>query len=740
MKQSVRFTQSSVVFTLVTLFCLLAFWIGSAIAESPPQQSPPVAPVRNVPDTYYATVVDDPYRYMENLSDPEVQAWIKAQNDFTRSTLDRIPGRKELLERIEAIDNAVSARVWEVRRLPNGLYFYRKRLPADNTYKLYVREGLTGKETLLVDPESLAKATGKPHAINYFEPSPDGKYVAYGISAAGSEDAVLHVIETSTGKEVDTPINRARFGEVNWRPDGRSFFYNRLQQLEPGMDPTERYQKSRVYLHTIGNDPDKEEPVFGFEISPLAKMMPSDIPIVTTSAGSDYALGLVVHGTQNEITLYVAPLATVGAADTPWHKVCDVEDDVTGVSVSGENLFLLTHKDTPRFKVIKTNLSRPGIAEAQVIVSPSEAVVANLTCAKDALYVQLRDGVIGRLLRVPLDGAPEQIQLPFDGSVSLTATDPRCEGVLLVMAAWTRALQIYDYNPKTKKVTNTGLQPLGEFDMPENIESVEVKAKSYDGTMVPLSVIYKRGIKLDGSNPTLLYGYGSYGMTQDPWLTPRFLAWLERGGVYAVAHVRGGGEYGEEWYKAGYKSTKPNTWKDFIACAEYLIQNKYTSPQRLAGMGGSAGGILVGRAITERPDLFGAAIPEVGCLDMVRAETTPNGVPNIPEFGSVKTEEGFKALYEMSSYHHVINGTKYPAVMLTHGINDPRVEPWHSAKMTARLQAASASGKPVLLRIDYEAGHGIGTTKKQIQQEMADIWAFLFWQFGLPGFQPSPEK
>jgi prolyl oligopeptidase len=214
------------------------------------------------------------------------------------------------------------------------------------------------------------------------------------------------------------------------------------------------------------------------------------------------------------------------------------------------------------------------------------------------------------------------------------------------------------------------------------------------------------------------------------------IAWYEQGGVFAVAHVRGGGEYGDEWYKAGYKLTKPNTWKDFIACAEYLIEHKYTSSQRLAGTGGSAGGVLIGRAITERPDLFGAAIAQVGCLDMLRSEMTANGLQNIPEFGSVKTEDGFKGLYEMSSYNHVKDGTKYPAVMLTTGINDPRVEPWESAKMTARLQAATASGKPVFLRVDYEAGHGIGSTKKQSEELTADAWAFLLWQFGLPEFQP----
>jgi len=729
---------------------LLSFfgWVSVSKSQVQPEtlqqplleQSPPIAPVKNVSDTLYGTVVNDPYRYMEDLSAPTVQTWMKAQNDFTRSILDRIPGHKELLDRIKTIDNAVSARVFDVRKLPNGLYFYIKRLPTDNTFKLYVREGLTGKETLLFDPQVQAKVTGEPHAINYFQPSWDGEYVAYGVSAGGSEDAVLHVIETSTGKEVGTPIDRAQFGGVSWLQDNRSFFYTRLQKLEPGADQTEKYQKGRVYLHTMGDDPDKDKVVFGLDVSPSVSIVASDIPFVSTFPGCDYALGLIAHGTQNEVTLYVTPIATVGDKNASWKRVCDVEDEVTSGSASGNDLFLLTHKNASRFKVIRVSISQPDITKAETVVPAGEAVVANFACAKDALYVQVRDGVIGRLLRVPLGGKPEQVELPFDGSVTLATMDPRCDGALLFMAGWTRAIQIYEFDPKTNKVVNTGIQPLGEFDMPQNIESVEAKVKSYDGTMIPLSIVHKRGTKLDGSNPTLLYGYGSYGITQEPLLSPRFLAWFERGGIYAIAHVRGGGEYGEDWYKAGYKSTKPNTWKDFIACAEYLIQNKYTSPERLAGMGGSAGGILIGRAITERPDLFGVAIPEVGCLDMVREETTPNGVPNIPEFGSVRTEEGFKSLYEMSSYHHVVDGTKYPAVMLIHGINDPRVSPWQSAKMAARLQAATASGKPVLLRIDYEAGHGFGTTKKQFQEEMADIWTFLFWQFGIPGFQPAAEK
>jgi len=308
---------------------------------------------------------------------------------------------------------------------------------------------------------------------------------------------------------------------------------------------------------------------------------------------------------------------------------------------------------------------------------------------------------------------------------------------LLDMTSWTKADKIYVYDPQTGQTKDTHLQPAGPFDDPADVESVEVKAASYDGTLIPLSIMHRRGIKLDGSNPTVLVGYGAYGISMDPNFDPRQLAWLERGGVYAVAHVRGGGEYGEDWHLAGKKLTKPNTWRDFIACAEYLIAQKYTSSSKLGIRGASAGGITIGRSITERPDLFATAIDGVPMSDVVRSEFTPNGPPNIPEFGSVSTQAGFEDLYAMSGYHHVRDGTAYPAVMLITGFNDPRVISWQPGKMAARLQAANSGSKPILLRVDYEAGHGFGSTKTQEEEMMADGMSFNLWQFGVPGFQPK---
>jgi len=735
-----RFTRPA--FFVASFLALIAapWLLPPDFAQQSPAPARPPAPVRPAVDDYFGTKVADPYRYMESMKDPEVQAWIKGQNDYTRAELTRIPGGAELLARIKELDESAPARVGAVRRLANGRLFYLKALSKEPVFKLYMREGVSGKETLLVDPEKKAAPGSPPYAINYYTPSDDGRHVGVGLSPGGSEDATLRIVDTKTGQETGEAIDRAQFGDpLGWRPDGRSFFYNRLQTIGPNDPPMMRYLNSRVYLHTVGTDPEKDTPVFGGGISPAVKIEPADIPIVVTAIGSRHAFGIVAHGVQNELTIYVAPLETLGKPDTPWRKVCDVEDNVTNAALHGDDLYLLTHQGAPRFKIIRTRASAPDLAHAEVVVPPSEAVITNLDTAKDALYVQLREGAVGRLLRIPFtSGAKaERVPLLMEGSITLWPADPRAPGVVFTMTGWTRAARIFSYDPATQQVTDTKLRPIGPFDAPENVESEEVKVRSHDGAMVPLSIIHKHGLKLDGSNPTLLEGYGAYGISIDPGFDVRTLAWLERGGVLAIAHVRGGGEYGEEWHLAGQKLTKPNTWRDFIACAEYLIEKKYTSPAHLAGEGTSAGGITIGRAITERPDLFAAAIIEVGDTDALRAEFQVSGPANIPEFGTVKNPEGFKGLYEMSAYAHVKDGTRYPAVLLVTGINDPRVAPWQPAKMTARLQAATTSAKPILLRVDYEAGHGLGSTKVQLQQQRADEWAFLFWQLGAPGFQPA---
>lgn len=723
--------------SLVSLAAGCVAIASGAAFQTAQSSAAPTAPVRAVTDEYFGVKIPDPYRYMENLKDPEVAEWFKAQNDYTRSVLASIPGRVTLLARIKELDQSVPARVTDLRRLPGDRYFYQKRLANEDLPKIYVRNGLNGSETLLVDSAEFTSA-GSPHyAIDYYSPSLDGRYVAFGVSPAGSEDAVLRVVDVQTGRETGDVIDRAQFGSPSWLPDGRSFLYNRLQKLGPKSAASDRYLNSRTYLHVLGTDPDKDPMVFGSGLAAV-KIQPVDIPFVGIIPGTRYAIGIIAHGVQNEITTYAAPVESLSTPSVPWKKICDVEDAITQFDAQGDDLYLLSHLHASRFKVVHTQLSNPDVARARVVVAPGQAVIRNLAAAQDALYVQTLDGGIGRLVRVPYgEHKPEQVPLPFDGNMTLAATDQRVPGTLLDMTSWTKAPKIYSYNPDAKEMSDTKLQPPGTLDESVALESKEVKARSYDGTLVPLSIVYKKGLKLDGSNPTLLQGYGAYGISSDPYFDSRRLAWLERGGVFAVAHIRGGGEYGEDWHLAGKQLTKPNTWKDFIACAQYLIDSKYTSSARLAIRGGSAGGITIGRSITDRPDLFAVAIDLVPMSDAIRVEFTPNGPPNVPEFGSVKTETGFKGLYEMSAYHHIKDGTAFPAVMVTTGFNDPRVISWEPGKMAARLQAATSSRKPVLLRVDYDAGHGIGSTKTQNEEELADQMSFALWQFGVPEFQPQ---
>lgn len=723
----------------------VALALGTTALASLAQTSLPTAAVRNVTDTYHGTKIDDPYRYFENKADPEVAKWMKAHSDHAHATLARIPGRNALLDKIKQYDSAASDRVAQVTRLPGDLYFVERRSATENQFKLYMRQGLKGADKLLVDPEALEKKTGKPHAINWYVPSPDGSLVAYGLSSQGSEAAVLHLMDTRTGKPVGQPISRADFGGVDWSPDGKTLVFNRLRAPRAGDKATDKYQNSQTLMLRPGERVGAARTVFGTAARGV-KIGAAEIPFVGFSHDGQWAFGFVINGTQRELGLYVAPQAGVLAGKPSWKRLLNSSDDVTSVAYSDGTLYLVSHKGAPRSQVLSIKLKSPDLKTAEVVMPPSERVVVNVVSAADALYVETRDGNVKRLFKRPhgASGAPVEVKLPLEGSFELVsgegsvyAANPSLPGVLIALQSWNSANQYYQV-AADGSVSNTGLQPAGPYDMPRGVVTAEVKVKSHDGVLVPMSIIHREGVKLDGNNPTILYGYASYGITEEPFYSVSRLAWLDAGGVYAIANPRGSSVYGQEWYRGGYQATKPNTWKDFIACAEYLIAQKYTQPAKLGILGGSAGGILVGRAMTERPDLFAAVIPAVGALDMLRMETTANGVPNIPEFGSTKTEAGFKALLAMSTYDNIKANTPYPAVLLTHGVNDPRVEVWESTKAAARLMAATSSGKPVLMRLAYDAGHGIGNTKKQQLEERADMFAFFLWQMGVAGYQPAP--
>ncbi|HVJ55243.1 MAG TPA: prolyl oligopeptidase family serine peptidase [Aliidongia sp.] len=703
-------------------------WSSAAFAA----EAPPVAPVKPVTENFFGTEVTDPYRWMEESGAPEFMSWIKGEADYTRSVLDRIPGRDALLKRVVALDNA-GILIRSVQ-IAHGKYLYEKTVPGAANYSLTMRVGRTGKETVLVDPEKLG-SEGHHVALDWFSPSADGHYVAYGLSEGGSEASVLHLIDLDTGKPLPDVIDRARFAQPSWLPDGKSFFYTRTLEGAAG---TDKYKNLKVYKHVLGTDPAQDPLILAKDSTPSLPFGDSDFPFVGVTPGSDVAVAILVHGVLNEHTVFTAPLAEVGGASTAWHKVADVEDDVTGEALHGHALYLLSHKDAPRFKVLKLDAAQPDLAKAETVVPPSEVVIRNIAAAGDALYIDDLDGGISETRRLPYEGGRAgKLDLPIKGSIAEIFANPTEPGITFSLESWVVPRGWYQYDPKTRKVSDTGLLPKAPIDV-SPFTSEEIKVKGADGVEIPVSIVHKKDLKLDGERPTWLTAYGSYGITLNPTFAPRYLALLEKGGVWAIAHVRGGGEYGEDWHKAGQKLTKQNTISDLVSAAQYLIAQHYTSSATLAINGGSAGGITVGGAETQHPELFRVVLDDVGVTDALRGEFSENGPPNIPEFGSVKTEDGFKGLFAMDAYQHVKDGTAYPATLITTGINDPRVPSWEPSKYAARLQAANSSGRPILLRVDFDAGHGMGSTKLQRDQEFADKLAFMFWQFGLPDYQPKP--
>lgn len=704
---------------------------------------PPPLPAQAAADTHWGVTVPDPYRFLEDVKDPQVQDWMKRQAQATDSILGALPGRAALLQRIQAIESAAAGVATSVRRTEGGRLFFLRRNPDEGQLKLVWRQGTEGADQVLVDPEALSQAAGRPHAIMDFAPSPDGRQLAYSVQVGGSEIGTLHVVDVATGRALIEPIDRIRYASAAWLDDGSGFFYSRLAEGYDKRPPAERFRDGVRHFHDLKRGADR--PVFSASRQPALKLPGFASGYIAQIPGTRTAMAVVSLGVERNRIVLLADLAAATRGDATWRKVVDVADQVSDVAYAGGWLYLRSAQDAPRYKVLRMPLARPLIARAETVLPASNAVVVDLAGARDGIYVTRREGAALMLARLPVASAGrnpaarlQPIALPVEGTVSMQSTHPRLDGVVLQLGGWTHAAAPWLHDGRR-------LQPLtlaraGAFDAPADIEAREVRFKSHDGVEVPMSIILRKGTVLDGRNPTILYGYGAYGTTENPAFSRNVLAWVERGGVYAFAHVRGGGVYGDAWHRAGHKTTKPNTWRDAIAAAEWLVGQRYTAPARIGIYGGSAGGILVGRAITERPDLFAAAVSSVGVLDVVRSEKRANGAANIPEYGTVAKEDEFRALLAMSSYHHVKDGTAYPGMMLVHGVNDIRVDVWQSAKFASRLAAAGMGDKPVLLRLDYEAGHGQGSTRAQAQARSADVYSFLLWQFGEPGFQPVAAK
>ncbi|MEM4989537.1 prolyl oligopeptidase family serine peptidase [Collimonas sp. H4R21] len=696
-----------------------------------PAHAASVAPVQDVSDVLHGVTVKDPYRYFENVKDPKVQSWLKEQGESARKELDRIELRNQLEQRIADISAATGDDIRDITRMPGNQVYYLKRARGEKQFKLVMRDSLQGPERVLVDPELDAKRTGVPHAINYFVPAWDGRHVAYGVSAGGSEDASLYILDTASGKNVGEPIPRVHEALLGWLPDSKSLTYNQLKALKPGDPDSETYLDSKVMWLKVGAPAAEAKAVFGPTVTTDLGLARLDVGAILFNPGSRWMVARTTDTTLPEGFLFVADVADLDKPAIAWKKISSFDDKITDAELKGNDLYLLTHDHAPRNRVLKLDLRHPDLKLAREVASaPPDAVLEKFSLTRDALIGEVREGTSIVLRRYAAgDTKGQNIPLPFKGAATVH-NDPAhaYSDVLYTLNGWTelpRTLLL-----KGKLSSDPGLRVNPPMPGLPEVEVVDVKVTSHDGALVPMTLLYKKGLKRDGSNPTLLDGYAAYGFSQTAGFSPARMAWLERGGVLAFANVRGSGVYGDDWYRAGFKATKSNTWKDGVACAKYLIAEGYATPKTLGVMGTSAGGIFVGRTVTSAPELFAAAIFNVGIMDAVRAEDSANGITNISEFGSARNPKEFPALLEMSTYHNIKDNTAYPAVMLVHGMNDPRVDVWHSAKTAARLQAATSSGKPVLLRLDMQAGHGVGSTATQRYALSADIYSFLLWQMG----------
>ena len=713
---------------------------------------PPKAPSQPVTETYFGKQVNDPYRNLENLKDTAVQQWMKAQTDYTHSVLNKIPGRQRLLDKMKELDSRKSVRIVEMTITDNDIYFYIKITPGDETGKLYTRKGLTGDETLLFDPAEYNKSSELKYVVHNINPADDGTLVSFKLSPNGSEKNVQLIMDVNNKKLYPEKIDRTVFA-ISWLPDNSGFFYTRFQSDD--IHEMGARNNTKVFLHKPGEDPSTDKEFFSNTIYPDLGIRHQDAPMIIYDKGSRYLFALV-DGWSNA---FYAPASELKKSSVHWKQLFKPEDEVQRIIATDKDLFILTSKNAPRFQILKTSLQNPDLEHATVVVAEDpEATMTSFRLTNEALYYTVtRNGVEAMLYRLPWGVKKAvRLKLPFAaGNISLYTKGSLGKGegylsrdafrfadIWVTLSGWTSESKRYRYQPGKNEFKPESLSAAAEYPELTNLVVEEVTVPSHDGVKVPLSIIYKKGIKKDGSNPVSLMGYGAYGsLGLRPGFGPLMLLWTTEGGIVAIAHVRGGGELGEEWHKGGMKTTKPNTWKDMISCAEYLVSKKYTSPGKLSINGGSAGGILIGRAMTERPDLFAVAIPTVGMLNPLRFEETPNGGPgNVAEFGTVKDSTECMALIEMDAYLHVKSGEKYPATLVTAGMNDPRVIAWQPAKFAARLQAENGSGKPILLRIDYESGHGIGDTKSVIFERAADGLSFALWQLGHPDFQLKEKK
>ncbi len=688
-----------------------------------------MAPVRPVSDTRYGETLTDPYRWMEDKG-PEFMAWLHTQDAATRAYFDAMPGYKTFVGQEKTAFRSVVG-LSGLQRVGDMLYYQRQGL-ADAQPSLYVRPLAGGAERRLVDPVALVGSTAN---ITYYAPSPDNRFLMYAMSKDGSEEASLYTLDIRTGRALPEVIDRGRQAVPSWSASGDVVFYTRMKAHFA--DAADRFEDLTVLAHRPGDDPDQDRPVatgigLGSSLGRQAWVTITGLP------DSEYVLAQANSGVSENSEWFVAREADFKGSGSPkWRCIAALDDKVDLAPViHGHFAYMVVFKTTPRREIVRIDLDHPDVSRAQVIAPQQDQVVRNLAGAADGLYVAYGDPSGFRLERIDYEsGARVPIALPYAGSIGDLAADPRTPGVTLGLQSYVRptaALDVVD-----DRARDLHLAPPFALDLtPLTVETIYATAR--DGTRIPVSVLHRKDLKRDGSAPTVAEAYGAYGVSQDPAFMPGFMPFLLHGGVLAEAHVRGGGDYGEEWHLGGKGPTKPNTWRDFIASVQALEAQGFTSKAKLTGIGISAGGIMIGRTVTERPDLLKAAIMWAPMTNMLRFETTEGGPSNTAEFDSTETPQGYAALRAMDAYSHVVDHTVYPATLITVGVNDHRVPPWMGAEMAARLQAANSSGQPVMLRVDFEGGHhDMGVAKDDMAQQFADTFAFALQAAGDPQFQPQ---
>jgi prolyl oligopeptidase len=662
----------------------------------------------DVVDVLHGETIVDPYRWLEDGHAPETRRWTEEQNALTQAHLGAVPGRERIRRRLEEL---LAIGVLSVPTPVRGRYFYLRREGRQNQPVLYWREGVEGTDRVAVDPNALNEAGTT--ALDWYYPSKDGRLLAYGLSENGSEESVLHVLELDSGRLLPDTIPRMRAASLAWLPDGRGFYYTRYPA--PGEAPPgeEQYHRA-VYFHLLGADPAGDPLIF----KPEQK---EHWPGVSLSPDGRWLL-MNVARTFDQTDLYVQNLASGG-------KLVAVARDLPA-SFDGEiahgRLFLRTNLDAPTYRLYVVDPAGPERSAWREIVSPrADAVLESVAVAGNRLALGYLERASSRLRLVDLEGDPvQEVVLPTLGSLLGIGTEWNGREVFYGFSSYTVPPSVYRID-LTSGETSLWRRVEANVD-PGRFEVRQVTYPSKDGTPISMFLVHLAGLARNGNNPAYLTGYGGFNISMTPAFSRSLLLWLEHGGLVAIPNIRGGGEYGETWHQAGILGSKQNSFDDFIGAAEWLIRERYTRPARLAAAGGSNGGLLVGAALTQRPELFRAVLIQVPLLDMLRYHRFLIARLWIPEYGSADDPEQFRWLRAYSPYHHVRQGVPYPAVLLATAESDTRVDPMHARKMAARLQAATSASRPVLLRLEARAGHGAGKPLSKVLEELTDSWTFVF--------------